>query len=185
MMECWIPEEEEYDGSSPWEEYENMLYRIFRNDFVYSNPVFCGLPVKTRANPRFDSKEESFWHLTCRDYGHTDGRPESRDPDLERCKRIRWPRAFIENYLECDKHDVPDSECQGVLLWESTHKPRKGKPRDRVKMFLDEEKYLLILERRNSYYQLVTAYYVDDYGSYMGVKREARRKGAKYAGSAC
>lgn len=184
-MDCWIPEEEFRDCSESWSDYDKRLYAIFRADFVESRPIFNGFPVKPRTNPYYDEREESFWHLTCRDYGHTNGGSKSRDPDLERCRRIRWPRAFIDNYLLCAKHDIQSSKCRGVLIWESTHKTNNGRSTDRVKLFLDEERYLLVLEKRQHYYLLITAYYVDEEYSYKGLKREAARKNAKYAGSAC
>lgn len=92
-MECWIPEEEEMRLGEDWREYEQRLYGLFKLDFLDSSPMYDGLPVRVRVNPKYDEREEAFWHLTCRDYSHTDGSPESRDPDLERCRRIRWPRV--------------------------------------------------------------------------------------------
>ena len=177
-MECWIPDEVDMGGFDSWKEYDEYLYSIFKRDFVESRPLFDGLEVRPRTNPRFDEREESFWHLTCRDYGHKDGLPQSRDPDLSRCRRIKWPRAFIEHYLDCEKHDIDPGECTGVIVWKSTHKPKKGKPKPRVKLFLEEERYLLIMERRNDYYLLITAYEVTEEWSLRSIKREAAKKGA-------
>ena len=189
-MECWVPETVDQDPSQPWEEYERALYAIFRRDFVENRPTFRGLPVSPRTNPKFGSREESFWHLTCRDYGHTSGRPENRYPDPERCSLIKWPRAFIENCGECGnvpvgKCDYPIADdCKGVMMWTSTHKDRKKKNHTRVKLFLDEMRYLVVLEDRGKYYQLVTAYPVDDEDKYRGIVREMKKKGARNAGSA-
>ena len=114
-MDCWVPELIEYDSSSEWKEYEAALYEIFKRDFLESKPVFNGLPVSVRTDPRFDGKEEGFWHVTCRDYSHKDGTPESRDPDMERCRRIKWPRAFIENYGLCERDTDPEFVCDGTI----------------------------------------------------------------------
>lgn len=185
MMEaCWIPPLEECNDYFKWDIYEDLLYEIFRKDFIVSRPSFRNKPVKIRINPWHEKREESFWHLTCRDYCHKNGLPESRDPDLDRCKRIRWPRAFIENYDKCCIPCIDDDSCKGVYIWESSHKPKKGKPKPRVKLFLEEESYLLILENRDDYYQLITAYMVTDENSIYGIKREMKKKGAIYAGSA-
>ena len=67
-MECWIPDEVDMGGFDSWGEYDEYLYSIFKRDFVESRPLFDGLEVRPRTNPRFDEREESFWHLTCRDY---------------------------------------------------------------------------------------------------------------------
>ena len=172
---------EDFDS---WAEYDEFLYSVFKHDFVESRPTFGGMEVRPRTNPRFEEREESFWHLTCRDYGHKDGSPQSRDPDLSRCRRIKWPRAFIEHYLDCSKDDIDPEECGGVIAWNSTHKPKKGKPKPRVKLFLEEERYLLVMERRNSYYLLITAYEVTEEWSLKSIKREAEKNGAINAGSA-
>lgn len=46
-----------------------------------------------------------------------------------------------------------------------------------VKLFLEEERYLLVMERRNNYYLLITAYEVTEEWSLRSIKREAARKG--------
>lgn len=183
VMECWVPGFVERSSFNDWAEYDEFLYETFRKDFVLSHPVFRGVRVNVRANPRFEEREESYWHLTCRDYAHVSGLPESREPDLERCRRIKWPRAFIDRYLECNPPSSP-CECGGVMVWESSHKPRKGRPKRRIKLFLEEESYLMVLEERERYYLLITAYYLDDDESLKRTVREMRRKGAKNAGSA-
>lgn len=183
-MECWVPEFVEHSDFETWEEYDEFLYAIFRRCFIESKPAFKGKPVNVRSNPRFEEREESYWHITCRDYAHKSGLPESRDPDLERCRRIKWPRAFIENYLSCDPvNDLCD--CGGVKIWKSSHKPKKGRPKVRVKLFLEEESYLVVLEERGQYYLLITAYYLDDELSLKRTIREMEKKGAINAGSAC
>ena len=183
-MECWIPDETDMNDFESWREYDAFLYSIFKRDFVDTRPIFKGLEVRPRTNPRYDEREESFWHLTCRDYGHKNGLPECRDPDLGRCRRIRWPRAFIEHYLDCADYIADPEHCNGVIAWESTHKPKKGKPKNRVKMFLEEEQYLLVLEQRSSYYLLITAYEVNEEHSLKRIKRDAEKKCAITAGSA-
>lgn len=70
------------------------------------------------------------------------------------------------------------------MMWTSTHKDRKKKNHTRVKLFLDEMRYLVVLEDRGKYYQLVTAYPVDDEDKYRGIVREMKKKGARNAGSA-
>lgn len=182
-MECWIPEEEDIDVSRPWGPQEESLYRIFQSEFIASKPMFGGIPVNIRANPRFDKKEESFWHLTCRDYAKVDGLPESRVPDIGRCRKIRWPRAFIEKHPLCVDDEALGDTCGGVLVWRSTHKPKKGRPKERVKMLLEEESYLVVLESRGRYYLLITAYPLEE-ESLERTMREARKKGAVNAGSA-
>lgn len=179
-MECWVPEEVERKPDEDWTSYEDRLYGLFEEDFVRSSPMYGGKRVFVRKDPRFDGREEAFWHLTCRDYSHKDGRPESRDPDLERCRRIRWPRAVIERHMTCSG-DVGNAwGCHGVLVWRGSHRTGKGRPRERVKLFLADESYLVVLESRSDYYLLITAYHVEEEYSLRSIRREAERKGATW-----
>lgn len=188
---CWIPDEVEWNGCEPWPEYEKRLYEVFRRDFLDARPVFNNLPVRVRIDPKYDEREEAFWHLTCRDYQHKDGTPESRDPDLERCKRIRWPRAFLELYSSCYGAADASEECRGVMVWTALHKTGKGRSK-RVKLFQEDESYLVVLEQRKEYFQLITAFYVEEERSIKSIKRDAERNNAVFtaltpinAGSAC
>ena len=181
MKECWIPALIEYDSSKTWAEYDMLLYSIFKADFIFDHPLYKGQEVKVRFNPRFEEREEAFWHLTCADFDHKSGQPQDRETDLERCKRIRWPKSFIENHMKC-VCSAADT-CRGVLVWEVSHKSKKG-ARKRIKLFLEEECYLVVLEPRRNYCLLITAYYVDKDYSYKSIMRDARRHNAKIAGSA-
>ena len=174
-MDCWVPELIEYDSTSEWKEYEAALYEIFKRDFLESKPVFNGLPVSVRTDPRFDGKEEGFWHVTCRDYSHKDGTPESRDPDMERCRRIKWPRAFIENYGLCERDTDPEFVCDGTITWWANHTVRRGSPAKRFKILLPEERYIVVLEPRRKYCLLITAFYIEGKNELGRILREAKK----------
>jgi hypothetical protein len=62
-------------------------------------------------------------------------------------------RAFIENY-DCDPSKC--EECDGVKVW---NEPYGSKTR--VHLLLEEERYMVVLERREGYYLLITAFYFD------------------------
>lgn len=145
---CWLPELEYFeDYNNIWHEYENSLYSIFKNDFINSFPRFEGKRVNIRKHPVEYGKEEAFFHVTCQDYSKN----RDRVPDIRRCERIRWVRAFIENY-ECDPSLC--EECEGVKVWSEPYGSNS-----RVHLLLEEERYMVVLERRESYCLLVTAFY--------------------------
>ena len=146
---CWIPKQEPYEGYETWKDYEDLLYSIFKCDFIEDHPEFEGKRVAIRKEPIEYGKEEAFFHVTCQDY-LKDG---ERVPDLRRCERIRWVRAFIENY-GCDPSLCP--ECDGVKVWSEPYKSTS-----RVHMLLEEERYMVVIERRGSYCLLITAFYFD------------------------
>lgn len=147
---CWLPSLEPYNKyGSDWTAYENALYKIFSDDFIQDKPYFYDMPVNIRKHPIEFGKEEAFFHVTCshgKDY-------KDREPDFRRCERIRWVRAFIDNY-DCD----PDlcENCDGIKLWKQDY---HGK--NRFFFLFEEERYVVIIEERDEYYLLITAYYVD------------------------
>ena len=148
--ECWIPELEYFENyNNSWDEYQDALYSVFKNDFINSHPIFEGKQVNVRKHPVEFGKEEAFFHVTCQDY-MKDG---ERVPDLRRCERIRWVRAFIEHY-GCDPSLC--EECAGIKVWSEPYKSTS-----RVHILLEEEKYMVVVERRGAYCLLVTAFYFD------------------------
>lgn len=147
---CWLPGLECLDDyGNDWASYERELYEIFKNDFIDSYPNYRDTRVSVKHYPIEYGKEEAFFHITCKDYA---GGGE-RIPDLRRCERIRWIRAFIENY-DCDPSKCQD--CEGVKVWREPYKRKT-----RIHMLLEEERYMVILEERRTYYLLITAFYLD------------------------
>lgn len=147
---CWIPEQEllqDYGGN--WSDYEKAIYDIFKQDFVNSHPYFEGQRVSVKKYPIENGKEDAFYHVTCEDYFKN----KNRIPDIRRCERIRWIRAFIENY-NCNPEECPD--CYGIKVWKEPYKSRI-----RVHILLEEERYIVILEPRENYCLLITAFYLD------------------------
>lgn len=151
MSASCLPKLEVCKNLAEWEIYEEYLYSIFKADFL-ANPLrFNGKFVRTRQYPKINDREEAFYHITCKNYFN----PKERDPDLRRCERIRWARWFIENYPKCKQ--CLDSSCSGIKIWKEPYKQN----RCRYHLFLEDERYLVILEERSNYYLLITAYYIE------------------------
>ncbi len=168
LDECWIPETKPCEDLTQWDKYDGELYAIFKRDWLDSCPTFMGLPVHVRHNPRWGDREEGYWHLTCCDYGKEGHGPESRNPDIRRCERIRWPRTFVENYSACKFCVDTGDACSGVYVW----KARSARGKWRYKLLHEDERYLVVLEPRKSYCLLITAYYLDDDRSLKSCLRE-------------
>lgn len=149
--DCWIPDLLLFtDFGSDYSKYEDALYSIFKRDFIDSKPYFRGLPIKIREYPKEFGKEEAFFHITCQDFFKT----HDRNPDFRRCERIEWCRKFIENY-ECSGYSCID--CSGIKIWDE-----KSGSRMRVCLLSEECRYIVVLEQRKDYYQLITAYYIEE-----------------------
>lgn len=164
-MDCkWLPELILCDNLADYSEYEEILYNIFKKDFIDSNPKFKNKKVYIRKHPTIDGKEQAFFHVTTKNNTPLD----ERFPDPRRCERIKWIRKFIENYL-CNSNDCPC--CDGIKVFEEQYKNTI-----RIYFLLEEEKYVVIIERRADYFLLVTAYYI----YYQNTMRKLLNKYTKY-----
>lgn len=121
-------------------EYIELLYTHFTRDFIDNRPQFEGEQVLHDARDD-GGKCACFVHITNKD----DEDAGDRVIDLRRCERIAWIRPIIDNHTSND-----------VLRWEE-EKP-KG---NRIFLYLESERFLVILQKFKYGYMLVTAYYVD------------------------
>ena len=147
---CWLPPINPYDFELDYKVYEASLYQKYKADFISTHPLFEGKIVKVRFLPIIDGYEESFIHFTCKNYENVD----NREPDFKRCERLHWIRKVIENYL-C-KGICSETDCEGIKIWEEPWKMYK-----RVHFLFEEERYLVIIEKREKYNLLITAYYLE------------------------
>lgn len=138
----WLPDLvliSEYGGD--WDKYLAALFQLFRKDFIESKPLFRGTFVGITKHSYSQGKESTFWHLI------SEGKvEEDRTPDFERCKRIRWSRAIIEN------HKTPF-----VQVWETM---RGREKRILLRFVFDKEDYLVVLAEHKGAVLLITAYLV-------------------------
>lgn len=122
----WLPEQFSFDGE--WSELLARFYARFLDDIVRSKLTFHGRRVAVRKHPPADGMEYGFWHCI------SEGAIEAeRIPDPERCRRIGWIRAIIEN--------VDDPQVEHWV------EERHGQT-DHVLWFREE--YVVILSERGS-----------------------------------
>jgi hypothetical protein len=137
----WLPalvELQTYGGD--WHAYVEVLYGLFRQDFVESTPTYPGRRWAVKRHPEFQGKEATFWHII------SEGDKEAeRIPDLRRCERIRWPRCMIDSCA-----------TTRVRLWKQE---RRGETR--IAIATPGFEYLVILADRGTYVLLWTAFAVD------------------------
>lgn len=152
MMCDKLPNLEYLDDYKDWKEYQDALYEIFSNDFKRSQPLFLGLKVFHRKFPMEYEKEEAFFHITCKDYENN----RDRNPDMRRCERIRWVRYFIDNWEMCRTRDISCDDCEGIKAWFEERKTG-----ERAHILLEEERYIVVVELRDEYCLLITAFYIE------------------------
>ena len=74
-----------------------------------------------------------------------------RQPDLRRCERISWNRKIIDNY-NCS-HNCKN--CKKILYYEQMYKNNV-----RIHLLFADVKFKVVLEKRKSYYLLITGFYI-------------------------
>lgn len=130
----WLPDLLEFAGD--WSAFVDAVYARFVEDLVTRQAQFRGLRVGVRRHPESRGKCYGFWH--CVSEG---GLEDERLPDLDRCRRIGWIRAIIENAA------TPE-----VQYWTNQ---RGGETRH---LLWFREEYLVVLAERQGYYLLKSAY---------------------------
>ena len=142
----WLPplvRIEEYGGD--WHRYLEGLYSLFKREF-FEAPIIIGQkPLSVRRHPVVAGKMGSFWHLL----GHEDG--QSVPVDFRRHERICWPKAIILH-----------KDDSSIKAWEDHDFKGGSQTRERMCLWFNDE-YLVVLEERDRYVLLVTAY-PTDYG---------------------
>ena len=128
------------DHGGDWDRYLDALYAWFKQDFVYTKPVFQGKRLGLKRHPMTHGKEATFWHMISEGIDE-----EERIPDMRRCERIRWPKQVIEH--ETDPH---------VKWWVSVKRNE-----DRIHIWLENEDYVVVLADRRGFLLPWTAFLVN------------------------
>ena len=112
-------------------------------------------PSNTTGNP-YTTKEcpttESIRKPSCTTCNQDNS--GSRLPDAERSERISWPRPVVEHHPFCEICEY--AQCTRPWVWR-----KNDKNKDRVKIYLPNQQYLVVLGERRDYWVLITAYYVN------------------------
>ncbi|WP_372474674.1 hypothetical protein AB4865_05255 [Capnocytophaga sp. ARDL2] len=128
------------DYGGDFVKYINVVYNIFCNDFIKSNPIYENRKVSVKKYPEVDGMHRTFYHIT-----HQGEDENNRTPDIRRMERMKFPRFMIDNYTHNE-----------ILIW----KNKRGSD-TRTLLFNEEENYILVLSERKEYYLFVTAYYIE------------------------
>jgi hypothetical protein len=144
---------------SPWTgDTYDMLYAIFRRDFVETKPRYCG-HVVWHFPQMEDGKETLFWHLTSREvkpkpvprrmrkFAAQVMEQPGRYPDLRRSERLPWVRPLIEN-----------SQQSQVLAWDY----EEGNGDVHTYVWLKNQDFVAIMKKYpDGRRRLITSFYVD------------------------
>lgn len=127
------------DFNGDYCEYEKEIYRLFSKDFIDKKMYFKGSLVSHKKYPLRKEMSGTFWHIV------SSGNDENnREPDLRRYETIEYPAFIIEN--------CPDI-CPNILVWENTRKSKR-----RILIYCTSIRYLVVLEKKDSYLIFWTSY---------------------------
>ncbi len=130
---------EEYGGD--YHRYIDAVYAIFEADFIRNKATFGTHRLNLKFNPLFQERAYTFYHMT-----HKGENENDREPDLRRCECMPWARPTIENV-----------ENWQLKFWRQS----RQRSNNRVCICLENEDdvdYFVILEVRNNYVLLWTAF---------------------------
>lgn len=150
--ECWLPNIEPCNDFAKYDEYIEHIYSIFRHDFIETTTIYNNAIVDIDHDIGPTGKEKGFEHVITNDFEKN----RKRYPDFKRSERIRWIKAFIENYNCRLGFDCNDAECDGIKIWTK----QKGK-HIRTLFLFEEESFLVVIEQKRTWYVLITSYYID------------------------
>lgn len=142
------------------EEYIEELYQIFLSDLV-SRPLFWkndDTTISLRRHPEVEGRYAVFWHIIS---GGT-GAESSRQVEFQRCVRLRWVRILIEIF----NAEFPEED--EIRWWVDKNRAS----RSRYVITRPEFDYIVVVEPRNTYALLVTAYYAEQKHRRRKLKRE-------------
>ena len=159
---------EEFQGD--FKRYDEYLYNeIFKKELFAPNFFFNNKQVRFKRYPIECHREQAYFHLTTK-AASKDIPMSEREPDLRRCERLHWLRPSIEkNHIEF---------C-GLSCFVYYEEPSK-RGKTRINLFNEKERYLIILEDRNDYFLLVTAFYIHE-EHYLKSTKKRSEKAKQYS----
>lgn len=147
----WLPQLITLSDYDNWKEYIDAIYKVFCDDFVRSKPRYPGKRFALKRFPITHQKEATFWHLI-----QEGAIEEDRIPDLRRCERIGWPRPIIESM-----------KTHQVRVWRNV----RGK-NERIVIAIQDFSYVVVLDEREDYVLLWTAYCVEHHHQRKKLERQ-------------
>ena len=134
-----LPPLVKYENFSSDEEFLDVLYEYFKQDFLLDKPKYKGISLRLKRMPIRNNREATFYHIT------TKGKNEdNRVIDIPRAERIRWIKPIIE------------SNDKTLMIWENNRKKEEN-----ILIFHEQENFLIVLRKRTNGLMFWTSYFVN------------------------
>ena len=132
---------EEFGGN--YKAYIDAIYEVFKRDFIIHKATFGSHKLRLKYHPEIQDRAYTFYHMT-----HSGEIESERLPDLRRCECMPWARPTIENTLSWE-----------LKFWRQTR--QRSKNRVCIAIEVLEETYFVILEVRETFVLLWTAFWAE------------------------
>jgi hypothetical protein len=139
-----LPDRLYFEDYSSIERMIEDAHHIFGREIFNSKIIFNNKPVYFFETPIVAGYEQGFYHCTTTDSDMKAG----RTLDVYRVERVPWIGPIIKN-VDCELDC-----CDGFMIWID---PRK----DKTHIYMDGERYLIVLEEKKNVYNFITAFYVE------------------------
>lgn len=137
-----------HDYENSWEQYLKAVYLRYLDD-IANGPLLFHEKIVFR-NDVVDPYgiENTFWHII------SEGKNEKeRTPDLRRCERVSWIKVLLTGICTI----AEGRNCENYKIWAKVHEKTN---KNRWYVWCSAEDYVIVLEERNKYYFLITAFVV-------------------------
>lgn len=129
---------EDYGGN--YKAYIDAVYEVFERDFIRHKSTFGSHQLRLKYHPEFQDRAYTFYHMT-----HKGEIESEREPDLRRCECMPWARPTIEKVGDWN-----------LKFWRQSR--QRSKNRVCIELETEYETYFVILEVRDNYVLLWTAF---------------------------
>lgn len=144
------------------EDCENELYKTFCLEYKDAVIMYEKLPVQIRRDPLWNQKEETFWHFISNT--HQNGHIGEYIVDETRAKRLLWAKDLILN-SPC-QFQSKDHNCKGIFIWDVPYRKTF-----RRKFLHVKYSQLLVIEKRENYWLLITCHKLDNFHKKEEIKK--------------
>ncbi len=128
------------DYGGDYKAYIDAVYEVFERDFIRHKSSFGSHKLSMKFKPEFQDRAYTFYHMT-----HKGEIESERVPDLRRCECIPWARPTVENV-----------ENWNLKFWRQIR--QRSKNRVCIALETEEDTYFVVLEVRETYVLLWTAF---------------------------
>lgn len=133
---------------------DDELYDYFLKNIYFADLKIYGTKIKFFTTPIEDNRMQGYFHLTTKTQNKFGIKIRMKET---RAFFINYVPIMINNFERCK--NCNNKECSKIKIWTAPFKNTK-----RTKLLYSDEhySYIIILERKNNEFYIVTSYLIDE-----------------------